>query len=257
MADGQGKDTPGRLNRIRPDRRQFLQTAVGVTGGGLIASSASESIRASDTRNQVADEDWPMFGHDAASTGYSSDGTGPSNLEEIWRFETDFEIRSSPVVSDGTVYIGSNDRQFYAIDIETGEQDWKFEVEESIESAAAILQNKVFVPTRADQIYALNKNTGEEIWSRDVGHITTGIVADNGKIFYTVPNNLIARDAGNGEQLWEVSAYHSGYAGPAFANGSVYFATTEGKLYSIDAETGNEEWTFRAFDWDNQPTFSC
>ena len=43
-----------------------------------------------------------------------------------WKFKTGDWISSSPNVSEGVVYFGSNDKHLYALDIKTGEEQWKF-----------------------------------------------------------------------------------------------------------------------------------
>jgi hypothetical protein len=51
---------------------------------------------------------FPMFQYDPANTGHVTDESGPtSSVTEQWTFETDASVRSSPVVVDGTVYVGN------------------------------------------------------------------------------------------------------------------------------------------------------
>ena len=43
-----------------------------------------------------------------------------------WKFEAGDSIRTSPAVSNGVVYFGSDDNYIYAVDSKTGEEKWKF-----------------------------------------------------------------------------------------------------------------------------------
>ena len=48
----------------------------------------------------------------------------------MWDFKTDGKIYSSPYVSDGLVYFGSNDRKIYCLDAVKGRKNmgiWKQE----------------------------------------------------------------------------------------------------------------------------------
>lgn len=46
-------------------------------------------------------------------------GVGGELGAEQWRFETGSYVKSSPTVADGTVYVGSGDRNLYAVDAAT------------------------------------------------------------------------------------------------------------------------------------------
>jgi len=59
---------------------------------------------------------WPLFRADAANTGHAPDETGPTWIaRQRWRVETGSPVRSSPAVVDGTVYVGSDDNNVYAL----------------------------------------------------------------------------------------------------------------------------------------------
>lgn len=205
-------------------------------------------LEAESESNKVTD--WPMFRRDAANSGYIPQGNPLEKLTLNWQYETDYEVSASAIISEGTVFVASEDRHVYALDAESGDLQWTFKTNESIEdNAPAVLDETLFVASPRDKIYALDTESGEEIWSEDIGIHRTGITATNGAIYYTTPNRVFARNVDDGEELWQFSAYNASYSGPAVADGSVYFGTTEEKVYSLDAEDGTEEWVFRPFDW--------
>ena len=57
-------------------------------------------------------ECWPSFRGDNKLTGYT-DVILPDNPELLWIFETEDAIKSSPVVCDGKIFIGSDDGNIY------------------------------------------------------------------------------------------------------------------------------------------------
>jgi serine/threonine protein kinase len=57
------------------------------------------------------------------------DGTG---ILPIWEFKCEDEVRSSPVVVDGTLFVGAYDNNLYALDAKTGEFRWKYPTEGGI-----------------------------------------------------------------------------------------------------------------------------
>lgn len=248
-----GRDPTAILDKV--DRRRFLQTIAVGAGAGLTVTSMSDSVQGTETATQGDSNDWPLVGYDTRNSGHAPEMEGPANLAERWRVETEFDIESSPLVSEGTVYIASEDRSLYAVDEETGEIEWQRTLEESKGRASpAILDDSIFLaPYGSDgqEIHALDKTTGEERWSRDVvgGGTRGNITATNGTIYYGSSGHMIARRADDGEKLWEffIDVRTSMSSSPAVADGSVYFGTTTEEVYSIDAETGEEEWNFSPF----------
>jgi len=68
---------------------------------------------------------WPKFRRNLAQTGLG--GVAPVDSGgAVWAFETGNGVFSSPVIDgEGTVYIGSADQYFYAIDAD-GRVRWRF-----------------------------------------------------------------------------------------------------------------------------------
>ena len=59
------------------------------------------------------------------SGGHAADALG-IKLAPLWRFRTNQLNRSTPVISDGVVYVGSNNGRFYALDAANGKPRWAF-----------------------------------------------------------------------------------------------------------------------------------
>jgi polyvinyl alcohol dehydrogenase (cytochrome) len=121
-------------------------------------------------------------------------------------------------------------------------------------------------------VYAvLDRDTGEEVWATHLGTgshlggVMTAAAYAEGRIFlaqnafprgfdtedvfipdFNDPENtsdVIALDAGNGEEIWRVRVESPSIGGFQYANGVVYAAHTLGKLRAFDAETGDVLWT--------------
>lgn len=74
--------------------------------------------------------DWPMFGDNPARTFTTQCQEAPSvsNVDQLlprWYFHANDVITASPAVVDGTVYVGSWDGEFYALDLASGKLLWK------------------------------------------------------------------------------------------------------------------------------------
>lgn len=235
-------------------RRPFLQSVVAGAGGFALGARWSQPGHARQSNNPDI-EGWKMAGRDAKNSGSAPTAAGPSTLGEKWRFETEFEIQSSPIASDGLVYIGSEDRHLYALNQDTGEVEWKEKFGETIERGVpAILDDKIILaPRGADgrEIHALDKETGEKLWKQETTAGARGpITAVDGAVYYGDSGGMIKLDADSGEQRWEyfIEVVTSMRSGPAVVDGAVYFGTTTEEVYALDAETGDELWNFSPFD---------
>jgi len=56
---------------------------------------------------------------------------------------------------------------------------------------------------------------------------------------------LYALDARTGQEKWTFKTDGAVYSSPASAGGLVYVGSGDGRLYALDARTGQEKWTFK------------
>src|SRR5690242_11962099 len=82
---------------------------------------------------------WPQAGHDAQHTGRSPFvGTGTGTTQK-WTYRTGDAVQSSPAIgADGTVFLGSNDNNVYALDGNTGALKWSYATQGPVVFSPAI-----------------------------------------------------------------------------------------------------------------------
>ena len=75
----------------------------------------------------------------------------------IWEFKTRGFVDSSPAIgSDGTVYVGSDDKKLYAINGKSGVKLWEFKTGADVSSSPAIgSDGKVYVGSYDNKLYAI------------------------------------------------------------------------------------------------------
>src|ERR1041385_1487619 len=76
--------------------------------------------------------DWLTFRGGQAMVGVSPCFL-PKSLSLAWSFKTGGPVKSSAVVHERRVFVGSNDGNFYALDLESGTKRWVFKTEGAIE----------------------------------------------------------------------------------------------------------------------------
>jgi outer membrane protein assembly factor BamB len=127
--------------------------------------------------------DWEIFGNNPQNTrSYFGSAVKLGQNKTYWHTDVDEDIGGwfrSPVVSNGKVYIASNDNRIYSYNL-TFESEYpedknqapfdKSKAEYFVESSLAVSDDKVIVATsklnsNQNRIYALNSsNLSEEIW---------------------------------------------------------------------------------------------
>ena len=126
---------------------------------------------------QVQNADcWPSFRGNAQLTG-----NAPVRLEPpfklLWTFKTGDAIKSSPVICNGIVYIGSNDGYIYAI-TSNGKLKWKFNAGNSVESPPLIAQNTIYAGSLEGILFAIDAKTGSLKWKYKTCLLYTSDAAD-------------------------------------------------------------------------------
>jgi len=112
--------------------------------------------------------DWVQFRGEGGRGVSSSRITPPLGLKWKINLQPDSEkIRSlnPPVVIGDTIYFGSDDGNFYALDVESGFMRWVFKSGAEINSIPYADDEQVYFGSKDGKLYALSRETGQEIWS--------------------------------------------------------------------------------------------
>ncbi|HUR47623.1 MAG TPA: PQQ-binding-like beta-propeller repeat protein, partial [Candidatus Saccharimonadales bacterium] len=133
---------------------------------GFIALLLSVSARGAVTSAQPGD--WPMFRGQPSLTGVAK-GELPTKLSLLWTFKTKGPVKSSAAIVGNKVYIGSGDKQVYAINLNDGKQAWSFATEGPVDSSPLVLGTMVYVGSSDTYLYALNAENGKLVWKYQTG----------------------------------------------------------------------------------------
>jgi outer membrane protein assembly factor BamB len=204
--------------------------------------------------SSITVSNWPMWRADP--THSSTAQKGPTSLTLAWKFTTNASVISSPTVADGIVYVGSQDKNIYAIGAWSGNLIWKFTTQDAIESSPAVANGKVYTGGDDGYVYCLDAYTGALIWhtfvNGDLPFTFATVVLKSspvvsGNIVYigSLDGYLYALDANTGNIVWKTPTKGPIESSPAVADGAVYFTSqepTEGALYKLDANIGVVIW---------------
>lgn len=161
-----------------------------------------------------------------------------------WRFETEAGVWSSPAVSEGVVYVGSEDGSVYAVDAATGSALWRFRTGAAVWSSPAVSDGLVYVGNEEGFLYAIDARTGEQQWSFRAPERVRSSPAVSGGVVYVGSDQLYAVDALSGEQRWSFDTNRWVWSSPAVSDGTVYVGSEDGNVYAVDAVSGRQQWRF-------------
>jgi hypothetical protein len=113
------------------------------------------------------DDGAAMFRGDPAHSGVYRAFGPVQNAKLLWTFQTKGPVRSSPAVTESTVFIGSTDGTLYAIDRGSGEVRWAADVGSPVSSSPAVAEGLVLFGSRSLIPSGRSKRIGYRSWFRD------------------------------------------------------------------------------------------
>ena len=169
------------------------------------------------------------------------------NTEKKWEFETGRLIKTSPAIDDdGTIYFGSYDKNFYALNPD-GTLKWKYFINWTIDSSPAIGSDGTIYFGCFHALYALNKD-GTFKWKINLGGTnsvySSPAIGPNGTIYIGCEDYKFFAISSNGQKKWEFYAGKYVRSSPAVAqDGTIYVGSDAKKLYAFSPD-GEKKWEF-------------
>ena len=156
--------------------------------------------------------------------------------ELIWSYTTGNNVWSSPAISNGKVYIGSQDNKIYCLDADTGQLIWTYTTGDGVSSSPAISNGKVYVGSCDNKIYCLDADTGELIWNYTTNDsVYSSPAISNGKVYVgSGDGKIYCLDANIGELIWSYTIGIGIFSSPAIADGKLYIGSMDGKVYCFE-----------------------
>ena len=204
--------------------------------------------------------------------------------ELIWEHEALAETRSPVAVGDRIVYVASADRSLYALDARTGQERARFRTGASL-VAAPVTANGLVYFVSGRQLYAMSADaleypgqyavtrTWSQLWlwgfplpsppsqpgdqwrfgpdypegmssrmKRTEGIISAPAVAGERLFIGDTLGKLYGVDAISGEEQWQFQAEDGIVASPIVVGGLVLFGDKSGRLYGLNRADGAERW---------------
>lgn len=172
-----------------------------------------------------------------------------------WRFETGGAIRGTPVLVEDTLYFGSFDGRFTALDLATRETVWQFKAlgseyfpEGAIQGAPTIVGDLVHVGSRDYNLYVLDRASGRVMWNlRAPSWVIGGPAVDERQVYFGTSDSrrIYAVNRRTGDPAWTFATSSRVFGSPAIHAGNVYFASFDGRIHGLDAASGEQRHVYR------------
>ena len=159
----------------------------------------------------------------------------------VGEVKIDSPTGSSPAVMGGTVFVGTEGNNFFAIDPQRRKVLWRKERSKhaaAFRSSAAATPEAVIVGSRDRQLHAFNPKTGNPLWSFTTkGLVDSSPVVVGDRVFVgSRDGRLYAIDVKTGAKQWQFDAGGAVVASPAVADGRLVIGNDSGQLYCFGAK---------------------
>jgi outer membrane protein assembly factor BamB len=241
-------------------------TLVGTNVGKVVTSSASGTASSGDGSSNS------LVGENSGDIVTASDPALGGGDRTEWWFQsgTGDAFDGGPTVVNGTVYVGNRylndggcEPMLYAVDAASGEQEWVLDTDDGgtrvdqtasrvdsypDKSAPTVVDGTAYVKLRyPGTVLAVDAASGAEQWRADVGAggSSGSPTVYDGTVYATGNDALYGFDPDTGDRVFFRGQLDVDGTSVTAAHGQVYlYATSEGGLAALDAETGETNWVY-------------
>jgi outer membrane protein assembly factor BamB/tRNA A-37 threonylcarbamoyl transferase component Bud32 len=165
----------------------------------------------------------------------------------VWKFTCEDEIRSSPFIHNGVLYIGCYDHNLYAIDIQGGSFVWKFATEAGINSSPTVWQDLVIVGSEDGYVYGVDTRNGKSRWRfrTDKAIRSSPRVQERVVFIGSDDNNFYALDGLRGVIIWNYRAWMPFRSSAALGDNVIYTGCDDSHVYCLEIRNATLKWKQR------------
>ena len=195
----------------------------------------------------VDEHDWYTEGGNDARHHLVSTTVDPPLIEQ-WRYDVGAGVGvAGALVIDGVVLVGTRKGHILALNLETGKRIGRARFEAPIEGGMSYKNSLLYLPfiDKKRAIIAYDIYDGDQVWRKEGAPVESTILAGDSAVV-VVDSDAFVRgiEPRNGDVLWEkqVGERTGIIASPVGLENKVVVATEEGKVYMIEATTGQDIW---------------
>ena len=166
-----------------------------------------------------------------------------------WQFEAADEIHASATVVDGfALVIGSCSSVMQAVKVDNGEHFADIRLPGETVAGMAIKGAHVFTATMHGDALCIDWKEGVQVWSKQLNvkraaQVRGGPLTIGDKFVIGSSDQYVrAIDPNTGDKVWDFRAKGAIASSVSVRDGKIFFTTTRGMIYALDAQNGEELW---------------
>jgi outer membrane protein assembly factor BamB len=189
--------------------------------------------------------DVPMYRMDPTHQGVQP-GPGPVGQPMLaWSVKAGAGISTSPVLGGGTLFIGSDDGNLYALDARTGADRWHLGLGAPAASAPVFGDGIVAIADSAGTVYGVDATTGSEVWHTAAVATGAAPALDRGTVYTTGrDHHAHGFDLRTGVERWSWATTGDLGNSIAIAGDVAYIGSQDGVLHAVALDGSKELWSY-------------
>jgi outer membrane protein assembly factor BamB/tRNA A-37 threonylcarbamoyl transferase component Bud32 len=170
-----------------------------------------------------------------------------SSIKPLWSFKCEDEIRSTPTIAQGVLYVGSYDNNLYALNAADGKFQWKYPTDGGIVSRPAVLDGNIYFGSEDKRLHVVSARSGKVMWTYYTdGPIRSSPRVAEGHVFIGSDDRYLhAVNMNTGRLVWRFETADAVRSTPYVTDSLVYVGNEGGDYYAIDFR-GELKWRFHA-----------
>ena len=165
-------------------------------------------------------------------------------VKENWRFSSEANVISTPVVSNGIVVFGNQQGVVTALSLKDGQPKWTFKTAGAIYSSPAAAKNKIVFGSTDGYVYCLDEK-GKAVWKLKTGAAVLGCpVIENNMVYIGgSDHHFRAIYLHTGKEAWSFNGLNGPVVStPVINKDDIIFGAWDTYLYSLNKHTGKLNW---------------
>ena len=149
-----------------------------------------------------------------------------TNPKVRWRVLMDTASKTTPTVSDSSVFIGGYDGSVRAYDAKSGKLRWQFKSNGGIAGQILLMGDKVYIGSEDKMLYCLTAAKGQKVWAFEAEEpIYSSPVSDGKAVYFGCGSGAFyGVDIATGKEIWKNSeATNNIELKPFLLDGKVYY----------------------------------
>jgi outer membrane protein assembly factor BamB len=213
-------------------------------GGPPPVAAAAIAVRAAAPASPSAA---PALAPGAAVARAPGAAPGLGEVEPIWRFKCEDEVRGSPLLTAGMICVGAYDNNLYGIGADDGQLKWKYATDGGLPGSPVAYEDLILIGSEDQRLHAISARSGRIQWTYYTeGPIrSTPRVAEGHVFFGSDDGYLHAVNLQTGRRAWRAEVGAAVRCRPAVSSDRIFFGTEAGEFYALDY-SGEFRWRNKA-----------